>query len=76
MDDNRIMNQISAIFGFFVVFLYLGFGIYLVFYFDNSYLDKPVRVIIGVTLIFYGLYRAFRSYTKIKEVFIHPKDKD
>ena len=40
-----------------------------------SYLDKPVRVIMGSTFIFYGLYRAYRAYVKIVEVFF-TKDED
>jgi hypothetical protein len=41
-----------------------------------SYLDKSVRVIIGSSFIFYGLYRAYRAYTKIVEVFFTDEDED
>jgi hypothetical protein len=75
MDGNRLMQQVIAIFSVFMVFFYLGVGGFLVFVFNLSYIDKPVRVIVGSAFIFYGLYRAFRTYVKIVEVFF-TKDKD
>ncbi len=75
MNDNRIMQQVTAIFSTFMVLFYLGIGIYLVFYFNMSYLDKSVRIIVGSAFIFYGLYRAYRSYVQIVEVFF-TKDED
>lgn len=63
------MQQVISIFSIFMVLFYLGVGWYFVFYSDLSYLDKPVRVIMGSTFIFYGLYRAYRAYVKIVEVF-------
>jgi hypothetical protein len=76
MDGNRMMQQVTAIFSVFMVFFYLGVGIYLAFFPSLSYLDKPVRVIIGSSFIFYGLYRAYRAYTKIVEVFFTKEDED
>lgn len=76
MNANRIMQQVTAIFSVFMVFFYLGVGWYFVFYSDLSYLDKPVRVIMGSAFIFYGLYRAFRAYVKIVEVFFTKDDND
>ncbi|MDY0098406.1 MAG: hypothetical protein RBR81_04330 [Bacteroidales bacterium] len=75
MNSNRMMEQITAIFSVLMVIFYLGAGIFLIFYFDQSYLDKAVRVIIGSTFIFYGIFRAFRTYMKIVEVFFM-KEKD
>ncbi len=69
------MQQVIAIFSVFMVFFYLGVGWYLIFRFDLSNLDKAVRVIVGSTFMFYGLYRAFRTYGKIVEVFF-TKDED
>ena len=68
MNQNKILEQFTAIFSIFMVFFYLGAGIYLIFFFE-SYLDKAVLVILGSTFIFYGLYRAYRTYIKIVEVF-------
>ncbi|MCU0362934.1 MAG: hypothetical protein MUE32_06220 [Bacteroidales bacterium] len=68
-DGNRIMQQVSAIFSVFMVFFYIGVGVYLAFYFDNTYLDKPVLVMFGSAFIFYGLFRAYRAYLAIKALF-------
>ncbi len=75
MNANRLMQQVTAIFSVFMVIFYLGIGIYFIFFSDLSYLDKPVSVIMGSALIFYGLYRAYRTYVKIVEVFF-TKDQD
>lgn len=69
MSENRIMRQISAIFSVFMVFFYIAVGCFFVFYFDSTFLDKPVRVIMGSTFFFYGLYRAFKAYVDIRKVF-------
>jgi len=70
------MEQVTAIFSTFMVFFYLGAGIYLLFYSDRSYLDKAVRVLLGSAFLFYGLYRAYRAYVKIVEVFFSKDDDD
>ncbi|MEI8224873.1 MAG: hypothetical protein WCG82_03005 [Bacteroidota bacterium] len=75
MNENRLMQQVITIFSIFMVFFYLGVGSFLIFFTDLSYIDKAVRVIIGSAFIFYGLYRAYRAYVKIVEVFF-TKDKD
>jgi len=65
-----------AIFSVFMVIFYLGVGYYFIFLSNLSYLDKPVRVIMGSTLMFYGLYRAYRAYVKIVEVFFTKEEDD
>jgi Na+/phosphate symporter len=75
MDGNKLMQQVIAIFSVFMVLFYLGVGYYFVFLSNLSYLDKAVRVIMGSAFIFYGLYRAYRAYVKIVEVFF-TKDSD
>jgi hypothetical protein len=75
MNENRLMQQVTAIFSLFMVFFYLGVGVYFIFYSDRSYLDKSVRVIMGSTFLFYGAYRAYRAYVKIVEAFFR-RDKD
>lgn len=69
------MQQVTAIFSIFMVFFYLIAGIYLLFFFDSGNYNRPVIVIMGVTFMFYGLYRTYRAYVKIIEVFF-TKDKD
>ena len=76
MNGNRLMQQVMAIFSVFMVIFYLGVGYYFIFLSNLSYLDKPVRVIMGSTLMFYGLYRAYRAYVKIVEVFFTKDDDD
>jgi len=70
------MQQVMAIFSVFMVIFYLGVGYYFIFLSNLSYLDKPVRVIMGSTLMFYGLYRAYRAYVKIVEVFFTKEEDD
>jgi hypothetical protein len=76
MNGNRVVQQVTAIFSSFMVLFYLGCGFYLVFFFNHSNLDKPIRVIMGSTFIFYGLYRAYRAYVKIVEVFFTKEQDD
>ena len=76
MDGNRLMQQVVAIFSIFMVFFYLGVGTYLIFYLKNSTLDKSIMVIMGSTFLFYGLYRAYRTYVKIVEVFFTKDEND
>jgi succinate dehydrogenase hydrophobic anchor subunit len=76
MNENRLMQQVTAIFSIFMVFFYFGVGCYFVFFSDNSYLDKSVRVIMGSTFLFYGTYRAYRTYVKIVEAFFSGRKDD
>jgi len=73
MDSNRVLQQVMAIFSIFMVFFYIGVGTYLAFFYDMTYIDKPVLVILGITFIFYGLYRAYRSYVMIRDLFFKGK---
>jgi len=75
MNENRLMQQVMVIFSVFMVFFYLFAGIYLLFFFESGNFNRPVIVIMGVTFIFYGLYRTYRAYLKIVEVFF-TKDND
>ena len=69
MNENKIMQQISAIFSVFMVFFYIGISWFFVFYIDKTYLDKALGVIMGSAFFFYGLYRAFKAYIQVKEAF-------
>lgn len=73
MDSNKVLQQVMAIFSIFMVFFYLGVGTYLAFFYDMSYIQKPVLVILGTTFIFYGLYRAYRSFVMIRDLFFGEK---
>lgn len=76
MDDNRMMKQIGAIFSLFMVFFYIGVGIYLIFYFDTtkSNLDRTIFIFFGSFCIFYGLYRAYTTYVSIVKLFFRHDD--
>jgi predicted permease len=68
MNENRMMNQISAIFGVFMTLFYIGIGLYVAMA-KNLMIDKAVRGIFGFAFVFYGIYRGFRSYRNIKDSF-------
>ena len=70
------MQQVTTIFSVFMVFFYIGVGIFLIFYMERTIVDKPVRVILGSTFLLYGFFRAFRAYMNIVEVFFKKDDKD
>lgn len=75
MNENKLMQQVTAIFSLFMVFFYFGAGIYLVFFFTQTTLNKAILVIFGVVLIIYGFYRAYLSYVNIRNLFFR-KDND
>jgi hypothetical protein len=75
MNENKILQQMTAIFSVFMVFFYLGVGFYMLFFLKFSTVQRPVLVIMGSTFIFYGVYRAFRAFVKIREVFFTNDDK-
>jgi hypothetical protein len=75
MDNNKIMKQVTAIFNLFMVFFYLGGGIFLIFFFKNTFLDKAVLVLMGSVFVFYGLFRAYRTYVSIVDLFFR-RDKN
>ena len=68
MNEKRLMDQVGAIFGVFMTFFYIGVGLYIAFT-DDLNLDKFVKNLFGFTFAFYGIYRGFRSYQKIREAF-------
>ena len=69
MDANKILQQITLIFSVFMVMFYIGVGAYLVFFFDQSYIPKATRTIIGSAFMLYGTFRAFRTFVQIKQAF-------
>ena len=69
MNESRLMDQIGAIFGAFMTIFYIAVGLYLAFFNNLYWMDKFLLRLVGITFTLYGVYRAFRSYQKIKEVF-------
>jgi threonine/homoserine/homoserine lactone efflux protein len=79
MNENRLMQQIGTIFGVFMTFFYLGVGFFLILSpnlrlsLDQTY-NKFMRILVGSTFIVYGIYRAYRTYVKIVELFFSGND--
>ncbi len=73
MDQNRLMQQVTAIFGAFMALFYLGVGSYFLI---ASYLpvEKFLRVLVGSTFLIYGLYRGYTTFLKIREAFFSDDD--
>lgn len=75
MNDNKILQQISAIFSIFMVMFYIGVGSFLIFFYEQSFfarqslIDKTTRIIIGSAFLIYGTYRIFKTFFQIKELF-------
>ena len=76
MNDNKILQQMSSIFSIFMVMFYIGAGSFLIFFFDQSLIDKATRVIIGSAFILYGTFRAFKTFFQIKELFFDKETDD
>jgi hypothetical protein len=74
MNENKLLQQMTAIFSVFMVFFYLGVGIYMIFFLKFSTVQRPVLVIMGSTFIFYGIYRAYRAFVRIRELFFTNDD--
>jgi amino acid permease len=69
MNENKLMQQVGTMFGVLMTFFYIGVGLYLIFFADRFNVDKFLRILLGSTFIFYGIYRAYRTYVKVVEVF-------
>jgi len=70
-------DKVFAIFGTFMVFFYFALGFFIIFspLLDNYNLTKALRIIFGIPLIIYGIYRMLDSYEKIRKSFF-TKDED
>jgi NAD kinase len=70
MDNNRILQQIYAIFGIFMVMFYIGGGIFFLFFADRYFnLNKALFGIMGGSFLLYGIYRIFVSYKQLVDAF-------
>lgn len=74
MNSDKLYNQIMTMFGALMSFFYIGLGLYVILSPDLDYIEKPLRVIFGSALNLYGIYRLYRTYVKIVELFF-TKDK-
>lgn len=71
MNSNLLYNRIMTIFGALMVFFYFALGFYILFSDNLAYIEKYIRNILGYIFILYGIFRAVRAYTKIKETFFN-----
>jgi cytochrome c biogenesis protein CcdA len=76
MNESRIMKQVGAAFGVFMTMFYLGVGTFLLVSEYMKYFDAFLRYVIGITFIFYGIYRGFRTWGTIKELYMNNGDDD
>ena len=76
MDNNEMMQKISSMFSIFMVMFYFGAGVFMIFFFDYSHIDKSLRVIIGSAFLLYGTFRVFRLYFQIKTLFFSKETDD
>ena len=79
MNENRLMQQVGTIFGIFMTFFYVGVGLFLflspnLMLLPNPTYDKFIRILVGSTFIVNGIYRAYRTYVKIIELFFSGDD--
>ena len=48
---------------------YIGVGLYFIFSPSLIHIESFIRYLVGGIFVFYGIYRAFKVYEKVKEVF-------
>jgi len=69
-------QRVMTIFSSLMTFFYLGIGFYFLVSDTFGYIDKPIRVIFGVSFMVYGLYRAYVSFIKIRDSFFSESDEE
>jgi hypothetical protein len=69
MNSNRMLKQFHAIFGIFMVFFYMGVGIFLLFFAKMFAISQPLKIIVGTTFLLYGIYRTTVTYKQLRENF-------
>lgn len=76
MSSSKMYDKVFAIFGTFMVFFYFALGFIIIFshLLDNYMPNKALRIIFGIPLIVYGIYRMLDSYEKIRKSFFSKDD--
>ena len=76
MSSSKLYDKVFAIFGTFMVFFYFALGFFIIFspLLDNYNLSKSLRIVFGIPLIVYGIYRMLNSYEKIRKSFFSKDD--
>ena len=63
-----------TIFGVLMTFFYIGIGLFFIRTQSFPGMEEFIRYFIGGMFVFYGLYRAFQSYHKIKNAFFSQEE--
>lgn len=69
MDSRKLYDRFFTIFGTMMIFFYFFLAYFVMFSPSLDHIDKPLRIMMGIPMIAYGLYRITVSYRKIKENF-------
>lgn len=66
MPESKTQNIVRSIFGIVMILIYVGMGVLLLINFFNWESDWAwTRYVVGVVLIIYGFWRAYRQYKGI-----------
>ena len=70
--NNNLFSRIMTIFGFFMVPVYLGIGVILIYFPAYTYLPptlpQNLKSVLGLFFIAYGIFRFARIYQKNREL--------
>jgi hypothetical protein len=74
MKENRLKEQVLAMFDIFMTLFYLCAGSYFLFAKKLSLMQDPIYnrfflVLVGSVFIINGIYRGYKTYLKIVELF-------
>jgi len=69
LNTNNLLQRIKIIFGIFMIFFYISFGMYFIFSPLFVHINIAIRTIFGVALALYGLVRALRTYEQVRDEF-------
>ncbi|MGD0582205.1 MAG: hypothetical protein ABR974_04575 [Bacteroidales bacterium] len=75
MNQQRMMDQVTAVFGIFMTAFYIGVGIYLAFYAKLT-IDNAIKNLVAYPFILFGVYRGFRTYQKLRDSFFRKSDNE
>ncbi len=74
MSSRRLYDKVMTIVSTMMIFFYLGLAYILIFSTLFAHIDLSMRIIFGIPLALYALYRIVLSYQKIKENFFETED--
>lgn len=69
-----LYDQVMSIFGVLMTIFYFGIGFFFITTESFPNIESFIRYFVGGMFVFYGIYRAFQSYHKIKDAFFTNDD--